>query len=142
MKNLLYILLLIVPANLSAQSGIVNDELYLKYEAEYLKYTNSISAEELKTLDQLDGYFYSKFKDAKALKSFNKHKDPIKWLEKNFTKTNFSNQNEALKAYSTLSASKQSLDVRGQLTSELLKELVKKYDPALIWKTLSARLLE
>ena len=140
MKNIIYILFLIVSTNVFAQSEIVNDELFLKYEKEYLRYINSRDAQELQKLDKAEGAFYLMFKDQKGLKSFKKNKDQIKWLGKNLSKTNFSSVSEAQTAYSDLFSMKQQQIEKGRASSELLDELVKKYDPTLIWKTLKSRL--
>jgi len=140
MKNIIYILFLIVSTNVFAQSEIVNDELFLKYEKEYLRYVNSRDAQELQKLDKAEGAFYLMFKDQKGLKSFKKNKDQIKWLGKNLSKTNFSSVSEAQTSYSDLFSMKQQQMEKGRASSELLDELVKKYDPALIWKTLKSRL--
>lgn len=140
MKNIIYLLFLMISANVFAQSNIVNDELFLKYETEYLKFLKSRSAQDLLSLDNAEGSFYKKFKDAKALKSFKKNKDQAKWLQKNLSKTNFASVNEAQTSYADLISLKNKFEEDGKLSLQLLDELVKKYDPALIWSTLKSRL--
>jgi len=141
MKNIIYLLFFIISISGFAQSSnIANDELFLNYEKEYLKYLSSIDTHALKILDEAEGSFYSKFRDAKAHKSFKKSKDPLKWLNKNISKTHFANSVEAQNVFENLMALKNKLDYEGKASSELLDELVKKYDSALIWKTLKSRL--
>lgn len=141
MKNIIYLIFLIVSTSGFAQSStIVNDELFLKYEKEYLKYLNNRDNQELQKLDKAEGAFYLMFKDQKGIKSFKKNKDQIKWLGKNLSKTNFSSVSEAQTSYADLYSMKQKQIEQGRSSSELLDELVKKYDPALIWKTLKSRL--
>ncbi|KAA5533930.1 hypothetical protein [Paenimyroides baculatum] len=140
MKNIIYILFLIVSTNTFAQSEIVNDELFLKYEKEYLRYLNSRDAQYLQKLDEDEASFYKMFKEPKAVRSFKKNKDPLKWLEKNISKTNFTNAVQAKNNYNDLIVLKNKLNNEGKLAVELLNDLVKKYDAALIWKTLKSRL--
>lgn len=141
MKNIIYLIFLIISTCGFAQSSaIVNDDLFLKYEQEYLKYLNSRDNQELQKLDNAEASFYLMFKDQKGIKSFKKNKDQIKWLGKNLSKTNFSSVSEAQISYTDLYNMKQKQIEQGRASSELLDELVKKYDPALIWETLKSRL--
>lgn len=141
-KNIIYLLLLVISNNVYSQSSIVNDELYLKYEKEYFKYLDSMDTQELQKIDEVEAAFYKMFKDGKALKSFEKNKDQMRWLEKNFSKTKFSNAKEAQENYSDLFSMKQKQIEQGKVFSELLDELVKKYEPSLIWNTLKSRFEE
>lgn len=140
MKNIIYLLFLIVSTNVFAQSEIVNDELYLKYEKEYLKYLVETDSNELQILDQSDISFYRMFNDVKDIKKFRKSKDQEKWLQKNINKTKFANVNEAQKTYSDLVVLKEKLHNRGALSLDLLDQLLKKYEPELIWETLKTRI--
>lgn len=141
MKNIIYLIFLIISTCGFAQSSaIVNDDLFLKYEQEYLKYLNSRDNQELQKLDNAEASFYLMFKDQKGIKSFKKNKDQIKWLGKNLSKTNFSSVSEAQISYTDLYNMKQKQIEQGRASSELLDELVKKYDPALIWENLKSRL--
>lgn len=143
MKNIIYLIFLIISTSGFAQSStIVNDNLFLKYEQEYLKYLNNRDNQELQKLDKAENSFYSMFKDQKSVKSFKKSKDQIKWLGKNLSKTNFSSVSEAQTTYTDLYNMKQKQIEQGRVYSELLDELVKKYDPALIWETLKSRFQE
>lgn len=141
-KNIIYLLLLVVSNNVYSQSSIIYDELYLKYEKEYFKYLKSMDIQELQKIDEAEGAFYKMFKDGKALKSFDKNKDQIKWLEKNLSKTKFLTVKDAQTSYFDLFRMKQKQIEQVRVFSELLGELVKKYEPALIWNTLKSRFEE
>ena len=140
MKHILYIILLIFSSSVFAQSSIVTDELYLKYEKAYTNYHNSRDFQEYQKLDKMDGDFYKSFNNAKALNSYRKSKDPLKWLQKNLSKTTFSNIDEAHKLYNDILAIRQKLESEAMVHIELFNQLLKKYDSEIIWNTLKARL--
>jgi len=138
MKSIIYIIILIFSTGLYAQSAIETDELFLKYEKEYVNssermnygrdYENAITS------------FQSKFSDQKNSKAFAKSKNKERWLERNFSKTAFNSANEALDSYAKINQAKENLDRANNKLGDLHKELSKKYDVALIWETLQSRL--
>ncbi|WCM41131.1 hypothetical protein MG290_09190 [Flavobacterium sp. CBA20B-1] len=140
MKNIIYIIFLIVSANGFAQSGIANDQLFLKYEAAYLTYLNNIDSQELKKLDEDESTFYKMFISPKAIKSFKKQKDQSKWLQKNLSKTHYKSVLEAQEAYNNIVTVRNKANDESKMFTELLEELLKKYDSKLIWKTLTERM--
>lgn len=141
MKNIIYLIFLVISTSGFAQtSTIVNDELFLKYEKEYLNYLVETDPKELQILDQAEISFYKMFNDVKDIKKFRKSKDQEKWLQKHITKTKFANVNEAQKTYSDLVVLKEKLHNRGALSLDLLDQLLKKYEPELIWETLKTRI--
>src|SRR5690606_3384041 len=77
MRNLIYIFFLIVSSNIFAQSSIEQDELFLKYEQEYL---NSSRAQLGVNYEKAINNFYSKFIDFKSRYKFEKAKDKERWL--------------------------------------------------------------
>ncbi|UUV22251.1 hypothetical protein [Paenimyroides aestuarii] len=140
MKNIICIIFLIVSANGFAQSGIANDQLFLKYEAAYLTYLNNTDAQVLKKLDDDESTFYKMFISPKAIKSFKKQKNQSKWLEKNLSKTHYKSVMEAQEAYNGIVTAKNKMNDDSKIFTELLDELLKKYDSKLIWKTLTERM--
>ena len=137
MKSIIYIIILIFSTGLYAQSAIETDELFLKYEKEYVNssermnygrdYENAITS------------FQSKFSDQKNSKAFAKSKNKERWLERNFSKIAFNSADEALDSYARLNQAKENLDRANNKLGDLHKELSKKYDVALIWETLQSR---
>jgi len=140
MKNIFYILLLICSTNVFAQSGIVTDELFLKYEKAYTEYVNSRKATNFQNLDKMESDFYKSFKDIKALKSFQKSKKPAQWLEKNISKLTYSTVAEAVKSYNDISDIKEQNLADAKVHTDLLDQLLKKYDKQIIWDALKSRL--
>ena len=138
MKNLIYIFLLIASTNLYAQGGIENDELFLKYEQEYM---NMLNASHGAVYEQAATTFYAKFNSDKEKAKFFKTTDKDRWLTKNVSKTKFSSASEAVSAYTTLVNAKTALDNSSKTVEDLRNELIKKYDADLLWKTLKARIL-
>lgn|SRR5690606_16842137 len=138
MKSIICIIIMIFSSGLYAQSLIETDELYLKYEKEYIN-----SSERVKygvEYENAVASFYSNFNDPKRLKDFSKNKNKERWLQKNFSKIAFNSVEEALQAYSKLNQAKQNLDEANNKLRNLHKELMQKYDAALILKTLQYRL--
>lgn len=141
MKSIIYLIFLVISASGFAQSStIVNDELFLKYEKEYLNYLNNIDSSELQTLDKAEASFYNMFNDVKDIAKFIKNKNQENWLQRNVSKTKYTDVSEAQKAYSDLMVLKQKLHNEGALSRDLLDQLVKKYEPELIWETLKSRI--
>jgi len=137
MKKLIYIIILIASTSIYAQNAIETDELFLKYEQEYLKTGNS---EDGRNYELANKNFYSKFNDYKQRNKFQKSKNKESWLNKNFSKTKFGSVNEALQAYKDMVNFDKSIKERINSTQEIRNELLKKYDETLIWETLQTRL--
>lgn len=138
MKNLIYIFLLIASTNLYAQGGIENDEMYLKYEQEYLKsiYSSTVGPD----YERAKKYFYDSFKDYRDRSKFEKAKEKERWLIKNYSKLNVKDSTEALSLYNTFIESKELLDNNNKFVGGIRNELLKKYDVNLIWETLQTRI--
>ncbi len=138
MKNLIYIIVLIASTNIYAQSSIVTDELYLKYEKANLDViknpTNGHNYELAITT------FYSNFTDYKERIKFDKSKDKENWLNKNYKKTAFKSADEGVAVYNNLLKSKEAIDGVRNNIQEIQNELLKKYDANLISETLRNRL--
>lgn len=137
MRNLIYVFFLIVSSNIFAQSSIEQDELFLKYEQEYL---NSSRAQLGVNYEKAINNFYSKFIDYKSRDKFEKAKDKERWLSKNISKTTFSSENDASETYKNLVNSKNALDNSIKIVQDIRNELLKKYDEKLIWDILQARI--
>jgi len=137
MKKLISIIILIASVNIYAQNAIETDELFLKYEQEYLKTGNS---EDGRNYELANKNFTSKFNDYKQWGKFVKSKDKERWLSKNFSKTEFGSANEALQAYKDMVESSTLIRERNNAIQEIRNELLKKYDETLIWETLQTRL--
>ncbi|SRR5690606_3576648 len=137
MRNFIYILVLIVSTNLYAQSGIENDELFLKYEQAYL---NMNSQNEFNNYEQATKNFYTSFVNYKDRSKFTKTKDKERWLNKNYSKLNLNSATEALNLYNALINSKAIIDSKNKVVEDTRNELLKKYDVNLVWETLQNRI--
>ncbi|RRA91095.1 hypothetical protein [Paenimyroides viscosum] len=137
MRNFIYILVLIVSTNLYAQSGIENDELFLKYEQAYL---NMNSQNEFNNYEQAIKNFYTSFVNYKDRSKFTKTKDKERWLNKNYSKLNLNSATEALNLYNALINSKAIIDSKNKVVEDTRNELLKKYDVNLVWETLQNRI--
>ncbi|SEH99334.1 hypothetical protein SAMN02927937_02604 [Paenimyroides aquimaris] len=137
MKKLIYIIILMASLNIYAQNAIETDELFLKYEQEYLK---AVSSEDGRNYELANKNFNSKFNDYKQRNKFQKSKDKERWLSKNFSKTEFSSADEALQTYKDMVELSTLIKDRNNAIQEIRNELLKKYDETLIWETLQARL--
>ena len=137
MRNFIYILVLIVSTNLYAQSGIENDELFLKYEQAYL---NMNSQNEFNNYEQATKNFYTSFVNYKDRSKFTKTKDKERWLNKNYSKLNLNSATEALNLYNALINSKAIIDSKNNVVEDTRNELLKKYDVNLVWETLQNRI--
>ena len=137
MKKLIYIIILIASTSIYAQNAIETDELFLKYEQEYLKTGNS---EDGRNYELANKNFYSKFNDYKQRNKFQKSKNKESWLSKNVSKTEFGSANEALQAYKDMVELSTLIRDRNNAIQEIINELLKKYDETLIWETLQTRL--
>lgn len=138
MKNFICILILIVSTNLYAQSGIENDELFLKYEQEYLKSVYSSTAGP--DYELANKNFYAIFNNYKDRAKFEKAKDKESWLSKNSKKLNSNSATEALSLYKTFVESKEILENNSKFVGGIRNELLKKYDERVIWETLQRRI--
>lgn len=138
MKNYISIIVLIFSTSIFAQSGIENDELYLKYEQEYLKSIRSSTA--ASDYELANKNFYTIFNNYKDRAKFEKAKDKISWLSKNSNKLNSNSAAEALSLYKTFVESKQVLDNNSKFVEGIRNELIKKYDEKIIWETLQNRI--
>ena len=139
MKSTICLIILIFSTGLYAQSAIETDELFLKYEKEYINFSER--ANDGMEYENATVSFYSNFNnDPKQLKDFENNKNKERWLQKNFSKTAFSSANEALDSFAKLNQAKQNLDLANNKLGDLHKELSEKYDVTLIWETLQSRL--
>ena len=138
MKSIIYIIILIFSTGLYAQSAIETDELFLKYEKEYVNSSERINYG--RDYENAITSFQSKFSDQKNSKAFANSKNKERWLERNFSKIAFNSADEALDSYARLNQAKENLDRANNKLGDLHKELSKKYDVALIWETLQSRL--
>lgn|SRR5690554_810629 len=139
MKSILYITLFMFSSNLFAQQDIASDPLFLEYEKEYMKYTNSFDANELQQLDQMIAEFYSKFNDSKAIRNYQRNKDQRRWLQRNISKTSFENVASAHALYDAILSIQNANEERSREFVQLQNQLLKKYDGTLIWNTLRSR---
>ncbi len=137
MRNLIYIFILIASSNIYSQTDIEIDELFIKYEQEYLK-MNSLG--EIDNFELANKNFYSKFSNYKERYKFEKNKDKERWLNKNHKRTDFNSATEAIDAYNHLVSSKEAIDKMSNNIQEIRNELLKKYDVNLIWETLQTRI--
>lgn len=138
MRNFIYILILIASTNLYAQNGIESDELFLKYEQEYLKSIYSSTAGP--DYERANKYFYDCFKDYRDRSKFEKAKEKERWLIKNYSKLNVKDSTEALSLYKTFIESKELFDNNNKFVGNIRNELLKKYDERVIWETLQRRI--
>jgi len=138
MKNFISIIILIFSTSIFAQSGIENDEMYLKYEQEYLKsiYSSTVGPD----YERAKKYFYDSFKDYRDRSKFEKAKEKERWLIKNYSKLNVKDSTEALTLYNTFIESKELLDNNNKFVGGIRNELLKKYDERVIWETLQNRI--
>jgi len=137
MRNFIYIFFLIVSSSIFAQTNIEQDELFLKYEQEYL---NSSRAQLGVNYERAINNFQSRFIDFKSRDKFEKAKDKERWLSKNISKTTFGSENEASEVYKNLVNSKNALDNNSKIVQDIRNELLKKYDEKLIWDVLQTRI--
>lgn len=143
MKNInifIFSLVLYVSCTLNTHGQIVQDKVYLDYEAAYIKYGNDVSPI-IHELDVLSRDFNQKF-DTKNYSKFLKSKDKEKWLTKNITKTNFLDINEALFMYNTLQEYQNFKLEKSTQLNVLYEALVSKYDKDVVFETLKERLLK
>ncbi len=136
MKKFIYIIILMASVNIYAQNAIETDELFLKYEQEYLK---ASSSEDGRNYELANKNFNSKFNDYKQRNKFQKSKDKERWLSKNVSKTEFGSVDESLQAYKNMIELSTLIRDRNNNIQEIRNELLKKYDATLIWETLQTR---
>lgn len=136
MKKLIYIIILVASTSIYAQNAIETDELFLKYEQEYLKIDNSV----INNYERAIKNFYSNFDNYKQKNKFEQSKDKKLWLSKNVSKTKFNSVNDALEAYNNLISSREVIDKINNTIEEIRNELLKKYDETVIWETLQTML--
>ena len=139
MKNIICFILFVATSTVYSQNSIAEDNLYLQYEAAYIKFSTDVSPS-ISNLDKIANEFYSKLTDEKALIAFNKSKDKVKWLNKNIKKTSFLDAQEAIFLYSSMKDLEGYHDEQGKELRRLLSELKKKYNGVIIWETLKSRL--
>lgn len=140
MKNIIFCLLFVFSTSAFCQdTNIKNDELFLQYVTEYVKYTKNRTSSE--KLEQVLNSFNSKLGgNQKVLKSFEKAEDKNLWLKKNYRKTMFKDLNEAQTIYS------KHLEIQFQSDNEVKElmrlndELLKKYDSLVIWEALKEKI--
>jgi len=137
MKNFISIIVLIFSTSVFAQSGIENDELYLKYENAYIAGRNSTSGPKYETAK---GKFYASFKSYKDVSKFEKSNDKEKWLAKNYSKLHVRNADEALTLYNDYITIKTEMYGNVVEVQNNYNELVKKYGVNLVWETLQNRI--
>lgn len=142
MKNIICLLFLVVTAAMHSQqnSTLLNDPLYLKYEATYISNETNSKNINLENLDEISLEFYSNITDAKSLEGFSKSKDKEKWLTKNLKKTTFNSSEEAISLYKKIESIKAKEEEINREMREMMSELKKKYDGKLIFYTLRERL--
>ena len=138
MKSIICAIIVVFSTGLYAQTAIETDELFLKFEKEYVNFSERVNYG--REYENTTGSFYSNFNDPKRLKAFENSKNKERWLQKNFSKTAFSSANEALDSFAKLNQAKQNLDYANNKLGDLHKELSQKYDTTLIWETLQSRL--
>lgn len=139
MRNLICLMLFVVTSTMYSQTSIVNDSLYLQYEAAYTKHSLNYSPL-IYNLDRISHEFYTKLGNGKSLTAFNKSKNKEKWLQKNVKKTSFLDAQEAVFLYTSMKEIEQYQEEQGKEMKELLRKLKQKYDGALIWDALKSRL--
>jgi len=138
MKSIICVIILMFSTGLYAQSAIETDELFLRYEKEYINFSERRNYG--MEYENAVGSFRSNFNDPKRIKAFENSKNKERWLQKNFSRTAFSSANEALDSFAKLNQAKQNLDLANNKLRDLHKELSEKYDVTLIWETLQSRL--
>lgn len=139
MRKIFYILTFVFSTSLYAQASIETDQLYLKYEAEYLD--NSDRAKYGRAYEESASDFQMKFgADQKRIKAFNESKDKERWLQRNYSKLSFESAQQAVDLYNSMLTSKQNLDAANDRLKVLYEELKTKYDHTLIWQTLQNRI--
>lgn len=136
MKNIIYCIALIFSSNIYSQNDIEKDQLFLKYEEEYVNLTIS---DYVTKYEEANRDFNKKF-DYKRKKTFEKSKNKERWLQNNYSKIAFNSPNEALESYANLNKAKLNLDEVSNKVDNLHKELIQKYGVTLIWETLQSRL--
>lgn len=137
MKNLMCIVLLVCSFNLFAQSNIESDELYLKYEKEYLNYLKDVEDIGLNKLDKMESDFYNSFKNQKLLESFLKSSNKLKWIDKNSSKLD----NGFKDKYNDILNIRMVEKEKASAYLQILDQLIIKYDRYLIWNTIKNRLV-
>jgi|SRR5690554_1785020 len=139
MRKIFYILAFVFSTGMYAQAPIETDQLYLKYEAEYLN--NADRTKYGQEYEQAASEFYMKFtNDQKRFKAFNDSKDKERWLQRNYSRLSFQSAQQAVDSYQNLLTAKQSLDDANNRLKVLYEELKTKYDHTLIWQTLQDRI--
>lgn len=136
MKNIIYVVFLLVTINGFAQSTIEQDALFLKYEQEYLKMGTSNHG---RNYELANKNFYSNFADHKDRNKFIKNSNKENWLNKNYDKAGFSSANEALNSYNNMVTAKDALDKEVNNVIEIRNNLLKKYDATLVSETIQRR---
>lgn len=139
MKNYISIIIFIFSTSVFAQSGIENDEMYLKYENSYIAGRSATSGPRY---EKAKGDFYASFKNYKDVSKFENSKDKENWLNKNYKKLNVTNANEAVKLYNDYIIIKTEMYGNENDIQNNYNELVKKYGANLVWETLQKRLKE
>jgi len=119
MKNFIYSIVLIASTSIYAQNNIESDQLFLKYEQEYVK-----------NLQSTAGFDYEQ-----AYASFSQHFTDIKAREK----TAFTSASEAVASYNNLLQIKATKDAASSNLIQMRSDLLKKYDGMLIYQTLKTR---
>lgn len=140
MKNIIFCLLFVFSTNAFCQdTNIKNDELFLQYVTEYVKYTKNRTSSEKQ--EQALISFNSKLgNNHKILKSFEKAEDKNLWLKKNYKKTMFKDLNEAQTIYSKHLEIQFQSDNEAKELMRLNDELLKKYDSLVIWEALKEKI--
>lgn len=141
MKNIICFILFVATSTMYSQNSIAEDNLYLQYEAAYIKFVEDVSQSTV-NLDKAINEFYSKLTNEKALIAFNKSKDKVKWLEKNVKKTSFLDAQEAVFLYTSIKELEEYHTEKGKELTRLQNELKTKYSNEIIYKTLKSRLLK
>ncbi|WKW45934.1 hypothetical protein P3875_09100 [Myroides sp. JBRI-B21084] len=139
MKNIIYVVFLLVTINGFAQSSIEQDALYLKYEQAYLQLGSSNIAQQY---EAATSNFYEKFDDYKVSNKFKGANDKERWLSKNASKTKFANETEALAAYKTMVSLNETMQQTNNSIQAIRSELLNKYDSKIVWETLQRRVKE
>ncbi|MBA5792049.1 hypothetical protein H1R17_03970 [Flavobacterium sp. xlx-214] len=141
MKNVVYIILFIASSAMYGQQNmsIVNDPLYLKYEAAYVEHSRNV-ASTLKDLDVMEQEFYGKFNNIKDLEKFNKNKDKEKWLSRNIGKTSFKDAGEATSIYNNIVKLNNYKEDASKSLTDMINELTKNYSGVEISKVLRSRI--
>jgi len=136
MKNFIYSIVLIASTSIYAQNNIESDQLFLKYEQEYVKNLQSTAGFDY---EQAYASFSQHFTDIKAREKFFNSDDKLTWLTKNFKKTAFTSASEAVASYNNLLQIKATKDAASSNLIQMRSDLLKKYDGMLIYQTLKTR---